>query len=226
MIKANNIVKKFMSGGQEIIVLKGLSLHVPTGQFVAVTGRSGSGKSTLLYQLGMLDTPQEGDIEIDGVKVLGLDEEKRTEFRLKKLGFVFQDYALVPELTAIDNVMLPMLMAGMSTEEALYEAHQALAALDLTDQLHKLPSQMSGGQQQRVSIARAVAHKPKILYADEPTANLDSETSEQVIEAFERLHELGQTILMITHEPEYASRAERIVTLADGVIVSDEKTNI
>ncbi len=130
MITAKNIVKKFKSGGQELIVLKGLSIHVPSGQFVAVTGRSGSGKSTLLYQLGMLDRPQEGDIEIDGVKVLGLDEEKRTEFRLKKLGFVFQDYALVPELTALDNVVLPMLMAGMSAEVAEYEAHQALAALD------------------------------------------------------------------------------------------------
>lgn len=218
MIKAKNILKKFKSGDSEIVVLKGLDLHVKKGEFIAITGRSGSGKSTLLYQLGLLDEPNEGEIEIDAVNVVKLRPEDKTRFRLKEFGFVFQDYALIPELTAEENVMLPLLMQGDDTETAKRKSMQALMKVGLADRMHNLPSKLSGGQQQRVSIARAIGHEPKIIFADEPTANLDNETADEVIETFVELNKAGQTIVMVTHEKEYAQRAHRIVLLDDGKV--------
>lgn len=224
MIKAEHIVKKYGSGETELTVLKDLHVHIGQGEFVAIVGPSGAGKSTLLYQLSLLDEPTGGEVYIDGIKTSDLEEVQKTNLRLIKLGYVFQDYALLPELTAIENVALPMLMQGMSKADALEKATHALTRLSILNKQNNLPSQLSGGQQQRVSIARAIAHNPKILFADEPTANLDSASSRSVMDAFEELHTQGQTIVMVTHEEEYAHRAERIITLKDGIIVSDEKT--
>lgn len=221
IIKVKGLVKSYMSGGLELVVLKDLDLSVPEGQFLSITGKSGSGKSTLLYQLGLLDHPNKGEILIGGINIESLEKEDRTKFRLTKLGYVFQDYALIPELTAVENVMLPLLMQGLSTEEARVEAIKSLEKVDLSDRVNNLPSQLSGGQQQRVSIARAIAHGPEIIFADEPTANLDTETSKSVLNAFIDLNKQGQTIVMVTHEEEYANLAHRTVVLSDGKITSD-----
>lgn len=222
MIKAQKLVKKFKSGESELVVLKGLDLHVQKGEFVSIIGRSGSGKSTLLYQLGLLDRPNSGQIIIGGVDVSELSDEERTAFRLNELGYIFQDYALIPELTAIENVLIPLYMQGLKNHEAESQAIFALEKVGLKEKFSNLPSQLSGGEQQRVSIARAISHKPKILFADEPTANLDSETADIVLKTFIELHKEGQTIIMVTHEPEYAELADRIVHLSDGIITIDK----
>ncbi len=226
MIEAKNIVKKFESGDSVLYALKDVSLKVNTGEFVAITGRSGSGKSTLMYQLGLLDHPTSGKVIVDGQEVTDLPEDDRTLIRLNSLGYVFQDYALLPELTALENVLIPLLMQGHDEHKARVMAEESLERIGLADRLHNLPSQLSGGQQQRVSIARAIAHKPKILFADEPTANLDSESSLLVIKNFIELNKEGQTILMVTHEPEYARMADRVITLSDGEISSDVKNKL
>lgn len=222
IISVKKLVKKFHNGVSELVALKGLSFDVPQGQFVAIKGRSGSGKSTLLYQMSLLDKPTSGAIHIDGVDILNLAEKDRTQFRLYELGYVFQDYALIPTLNAQENVMVPLLMQGMSPIKARTKAVESLERVGLKDKMKNLPSQLSGGQQQRVSIARAIAHEPKILFADEPTANLDNETSLRVLETFIQLHKEGQTIVMVTHEDEYAALTDRIITLFDGDIVKDE----
>lgn len=221
VIKVTGLVKSYVSGESELVVLKDLDLSVPKGQFLSITGKSGSGKSTLLYQLGLLDHPNKGEIFIDGVNIKSLEKEERTKFRLTELGYVFQDYALIPELTAVENVMLPLLMQGLSVQEARNQAKKSLGKIGLSDKVDNLPSQLSGGQQQRVSIARAIAHDPKIIFADEPTANLDTETSKSVLDAFLDLHKQGQTIVMVTHEEEYANLTDRVVVLRDGKIMSD-----
>lgn len=221
IIETKNLTRKYKSGTGELIALSDVSISIPKGQFISITGRSGSGKSTLLYQLGLLDHPTSGDILIDEVPVNKLSSEARTEFRLHELGYVFQDYAILPTLTALENVMTPLLMQGISEEDAIKKATLALERVGLGDRIHNLPSQLSGGQQQRVSIARAIGHSPKIIFADEPTANLDSETSEVVLKSFLDLHKEGQTIVMVTHEPEYAKMTDRIITLSDGKIIED-----
>lgn len=223
MIKVEKLVKSFHSGGKQLVVLKGMSFEVPEGQFLSITGRSGSGKSTLMYQMGLLDKPDSGSIIMDGVSVLDLNNRERTQFRLERLGYIFQDYALLPELSAIENVMLPLLMMGYSKTEAREKAGNALTKVSLGDKFNNLPSQLSGGEQQRVSIARAIGHDPQIIFADEPTANLDSETAKTVIKTFKELHAEGQTIIMVTHEEEYAKQTDRIIKLSDGEIVSDIK---
>lgn len=223
MIEVKNLSKIFKSGDVELRAVDSVSFTIPEGQFVSITGRSGSGKSTLLYQLGLLDEPTSGEILIDGVPVLGLDQETQTRIRLNSLGYIFQDYAILPALTALENTMIPLLMLGESDEAAKEKAMSALARVGLADRMNNLPGQLSGGQQQRVSIARAIGHSPKILFADEPTANLDSETSKTVLDTFLALHKDGQTIVMVTHEPEYAALTDRIITLADGKIISDLK---
>ncbi len=221
MIQAKNLTKIFKSGEEDIVALNHLSFSVPQGQFLTVTGKSGSGKSTLLYQLGLLDLPTEGEVYIDGVECTGLNENDRTTLRLNDLGYIFQDYAILPSLTALENTMLPLLMQGYSSKEAEEKAKKALDKVGLLDRMNNLPSALSGGQQQRVSIARAISHDPKIIFADEPTANLDSETSRQVIEAFVKLNQEGQTIVMVTHEEEYAKLAHRTIIMADGKITGD-----
>lgn len=221
MIEVKNLTKKFQSGDQEIIAINNLSFSVPNGQFLTITGKSGSGKSTLLYQLGLLDMPTEGEVYIDGKECVNLNEDERTEARLDDLGYIFQDYAIMPSLTALENTVLPLLMQGYDEKEAIIKGKKALEKVGLLDRMNNLPSQLSGGQQQRVAIARAISHDPKIIFADEPTANLDSETSHQVMQVFLDLNKEGQTIVMVTHEDEYAKLAHRTISLADGKIVSD-----
>lgn len=221
MITIKKLRKVFPSGDSEIVALDDVSFSVPKGQFLTVTGKSGSGKSTLLYQLGLLDIPTSGEIYIDDEDMINTSEQEKTLIRLNDLGYIFQDYAILPSLTALENVVLPLLMQGYSSSAAESKAKKALERVGLLDRMNNLPSQLSGGQQQRVSIARAIAHDPKIVFADEPTANLDSETSEQVIQAFLDLNKEGQTIIMVTHEPEYAKLAHRTIVMRDGKIVED-----
>lgn len=221
MIKVNHLCKTFKSGEDTIHAVEDVSFSVPEGQFVSITGKSGSGKSTMLYQLGLLDTPTSGEIFIDGVEVVGLSEKERTILRLQTLGYIFQDYAILPTLTARENVMVPLLMQGYSHKKAEEKANFALERVGLLDRCNNLPSELSGGQQQRVSIARAIAHGPKIMFADEPTANLDSDTSETVLNTFLELNRAGQTIIMVTHEPEYAALTDRTIMLGDGKLISD-----
>ena len=222
MIKINNLSKIFQSGDAEIRAVDNVSFSIPEGQFVAITCRSGSGKSTLLYQLGLLDRPTAGEIFLDNLNATELSDNDQTRMRLHSLGYIFQDYAILPSLTALENVMVPLLMQGLEEKEAKEKSIKALSRVGLSDRMHNLPSQLSGGQQQRVSIARAIGHEPKIIFADEPTANLDSETSKNVLDAFLELNKEGQTIVMVTHEPEYSALAHRIIELRDGKIVSDE----
>lgn len=222
MIHAKNITKTYTNGVVETKVLRGIDIDIKQGEFVAIMGKSGAGKSTLLYQLGLLDQPTTGEISIDGVDVLVLNDNDATDFRLRKLGYVFQDYALVPELTAQENVMMPLLMLGMSTEDAKAQAARSLERIGMGHRLDNRPNQLSGGEQQRVSIARAVVQDPVILFADEPTANLDSTSSEKVLEVFTDLHREGQTIVMVTHEKEYTRNCDRIIYVGDGKIVDEE----
>jgi len=221
MLTIKNLTKKFKSGDQETIAVNDLSFEIKEGQFVTITGKSGSGKSTLMYQIGLLDMPTSGQVIMDGQDLINLDEESRTMIRLNDFGYIFQDYAIIPSLTALENTLLPLLMQGYEISEAEQKAKIALTKIGLENKMNNLPSELSGGQQQRVSIARAIAHSPKIIFADEPTANLDSETSAQVMKAFLDLNNEGQTIIMVTHEEEYAKMADRTIHLADGKIVSD-----
>ena len=218
MIKATNLIKTFKTGDTKLTVLRGLDIDVKKGEFISITGRSGSGKSTLLYQLGLLDHPDSGKIIIDGIEVSALKERERTEFRLMELGYVFQDYAIIPELTALENIMVPLLMKGLDMNMAKKQAETALLRVGLLDKQKNLPSQLSGGEQQRVSIARAIVHSPKIIFADEPTANLDAETALVVMKTFLDLNKEGQTIVMVTHEKEYADMTHRILFLNEGVL--------
>ncbi len=223
MIKAENLTKTYGSGEVALIALNSINLEIQDGEFTAITGPSGAGKSTLLYQLSLLDEPTSGEVYLDGTKTSVLNQNQKTSLRLNQLGFVFQDYALLPELNSIENVALPMLMQGMPLHDALGNANQALKRLGLEEKRYNLPSQLSGGQQQRVAIARAIAHDPKILFADEPTANLDSANGKLVMEAFTDLHRDGQTIIMITHEEEYSRYAKRVISLFDGKIIKDDR---
>lgn len=223
MIEVKNLKKSFKDGDSTTEVLKGIDFVAESGEFVAIMGRSGAGKSTFLYQMSLLDEPTSGEIFIDKKNMLSLDLNEKTYFRLSLLGYVFQDYALLPEMTALENVAIPLLMQNIPEKKAMEKASQALIRVGLDKRLNNLPSQLSGGEQQRVSIARAIAHEPKILFADEPTANLDNESSRIVMEIFKELHRGGQTIIMVTHEVEYSKFAERIVHLDDGRIVSEEK---
>jgi putative ABC transport system ATP-binding protein len=222
MITATNITKTFTQGQLVTPVLKGINLEIKDGEFLVIMGRSGSGKSTLLYILSLLDELTSGELVVAGTNTHELNEQERTEFRLMNLGYIFQDYALVPELTSTENIMVPLLMQGMTMEDAKKQAEKSLDKLGLLDRGSFTPNRLSGGQQQRVSIARAVAHNPKIVFADEPTANLDSVSADSVIELFNDINKEGTTIVMVTHEEKAARYADRIVYLDDGVIV-DEK---
>jgi len=220
MIKVRNLTKTYKDGELITQVLKGLDFDVEEKDFVAIMGKSGAGKSTFLYQMSMLDQPTSGEVYIDGIDVLTLSQGKRSTFRLNNLGYVFQDYALLPDLTALENVALPLLMKGESKVVAYKHATEMLEKVGLDHRLNNIPANLSGGEQQRVSVARAIVHNPKILFADEPTANLDNQSSRQIIDIFSELNKSGQTIIMVTHEEEYAKSAKRIVRLDDGKIIS------
>lgn len=223
MIETRNLTRSFKNGDVETQVLKGIDFKTKDGEFIAIMGRSGAGKSTFLYQISLLDEPTGGEVIIDNHDTHRMSEDARMKFRLTKFGYVFQDYALLPELTAIENVALPLMMQGHSNSASYKQATAALERVGLGHRLHNLPSQLSGGEQQRVSISRAIAHKPKILFADEPTANLDNESSKKVMDTFLELHKEGQTIIMVTHEEVYAEMAERLIKLDDGQIISEVK---
>ena len=218
MISVKNLVKTY-PGEVPTYALKGLSIEVAKGEFVALMGRSGSGKSTFLHQLGLLDTPTEGEVTIDSINVLALSEAERTRFRLEHLGYVFQEYALIAEFTALENVYFPAMALGDS--DAQDRAAHLLDLVGLGSRLKHQPHEMSGGEQQRVAIARSLINNPKVLFADEPTANLDTESSETVFKLFQKLnHDLNQTILVVTHEPEDKQYVDRVVWMRDGVIES------
>ncbi len=221
IIEIKNIVKSFGKDELKIDVLKNITLDIKKGDFVALMGKSGAGKSTLFYQMSLLDRPTSGEVRIFGEVMDGLTESERVLFRLNHLGYIFQDYALVPELSAEENVTLPLIMLGHSESEAIKIATEALDRLGLEGKHANRPSQLSGGQQQRVSIARAVAKEPELLFADEPTANLDGASSDDVISALRKLHSEGQTILMVTHEHEYTKYCNRVLWMEDGVITKE-----
>ncbi|MBI2617997.1 ABC transporter ATP-binding protein [Candidatus Kaiserbacteria bacterium] len=225
MIETKQLVKTFLDGETETKVLKGIDFKVEDGEFISIMGRSGAGKSTFLYQMSLLDEPTSGEVIIYGRDTHTMKVEEKIPFRLTMFGYVFQDYALLPDLTALENVALPLLMQNIPSDKAYARAEESLTKLELQHRLHKLPSHMSGGEQQRVSIARAVVHHPKVLFADEPTANLDNESSQVIMQIFRDLHKEGQTIIMITHEEQYAKVAQKTVVIDDGTIVSVTSNN-
>lgn len=221
IIEVKNL-KKTYAGEVPTHALKGISFGVKKGEFIALMGRSGSGKSTLLHQLGLLDTPTAGEVIMDGTDLMTFTEKQKSEFRLKKLGYVFQSYALLPELTALESVYLPLMLSGVAKKDYLEKATEVLAKVGLAGRLHHLPKEMSGGEQQRVAIARALVNNPMILFADEPTANLDSESSMVVLKLFRELNkEIGQTIIMVTHEPDDKKYVDRVIWLKDGLIENE-----
>ncbi|MDK2862662.1 MAG: putative transport system ATP-binding protein [Methanomicrobiaceae archaeon] len=219
MIVAENLTRVYTMGNVEVRALAGVSLEVAKGEFVGIMGASGSGKSTLLHILGLLDRPTSGSVTIDGTDVLALSDRQRTLFRLNRLGYVFQDYALIGELTALENVYLTSLVRGASKEEYIERSADILRRVGLGDRMDHRQSELSGGEQQRVAIARALVNNPSILLADEPCANLDSQTSRSILDLFARLNEeLDQTIVMVSHEDWHKEYFCRIVTLRDGMI--------
>jgi putative ABC transport system ATP-binding protein len=223
MILIENLRKTYRMGDVEVNALDGINLDIEKGEFLGIMGASGSGKTTLLHMLGLLDEPTSGKITIDGVDVGRLNDYEKTQFRLYKLGYVFQDYALVPDLTVMENVSLPAMLRVDRTEEQTREgSFEVLQKIGLCDRRDHLPRELSGGQQQRVSIARAMVNKPDILFADEPCANLDSENSRLVLELFKEINEeFHQTIVMVSHEDWHKDYFHRIIRLKDGKIVSD-----
>lgn len=219
IIETKGVTRTFWMGEVEVRALRGVNLKIKRGEFIAIMGSSGSGKSTFLNQLGLLDIPTSGTVIIDSVNTSRMSEKEKGEFRLHNLGYVFQDYALLPELSAIENVYLPLMMQGKSKAEYQRAAFEVLTAVGLEDRVNQFPSKMSGGQQQRVSIARALAHKPRVLFADEPCANLDSLASKHILELFRKFNkEEKQTIVMVTHEDWHMEYVDRVIRLKDGVL--------
>ena len=223
MIKVNNLHKIYNKGQNATHALKGVSLEVESGEFVAIMGRSGSGKSTLLHLLGLLDSPTEGEIIIDNINVLKLSDEEKAQFRLSRLGYVFQEFSLISEMTILENVYLPAVCLG-GKNHYRERAKVMLDTVGLGERLNHYPGEISGGEQQRVAIARALINQPRILYADEPTASLDVSSAGVVLELFKKLNrELNQTIVMVTHEPEDKRYVERIIWLKDGFLESQNR---
>ena len=222
IIEAEDLKKIYRLGNVEVAALKGVSIRIEKGEFVGIMGPSGSGKSTLLHQLGLLDTPCSGNLRIDGTEIAGLTDEERTLFRLMHLGYVFQDYALVTDLTVLENVAIPAISQGRLLPECYAAAEKFLDKVGLAQRMYHLVYELSGGEQQRVSIARALVNTPAIVFADEPCANLDTENSRTVLELFRTVNrELGQTIVMVSHEPWHQEYFNRIIFIRDGLLDTD-----
>lgn len=216
MISLKNIKKSFILGDEKVNALDNISLEIQKGDFIAIIGPSGSGKSTLMNILGLLDVPDSGEYLFDGKEVNKLSDNELAEIRNKKIGFVFQNFNLLPKMNAIENIQVPLFYRGMSDKESKQKAYEVLEKVGLKGREHHLPSQLSGGQQQRVAIARAIAGEPEIILADEPTGALDSKTSEEVMEQLKTLNENGQTIILITHDINVAKKAKKIIKILDG----------
>jgi putative ABC transport system ATP-binding protein len=222
MIQVNNLYKVYRNGNQEIKALDGVSLGIQEGEFVAVMGASGSGKSTMMNVIGCLDRPTSGEYLLDGLSITAYDEEELARIRNRKLGFVFQSFNLLARTSALANVELPLIYAGVKPAERRERAKAALARVGLAERMDHKPNELSGGQQQRVSIARAIVNDPKLLLADEPTGALDSRTTVEIMELFLDLNAQGMTIAMVTHEPDVAEYAKRVIRFRDGRILTDE----
>jgi len=224
VIRAEGLTRSFAMGSTTVHALRGVDVVIGRNEYVAVMGPSGSGKSTLMNVIGCLDTPSAGEYWLNGTPVAGLEEHELARIRNREIGFVFQTFNLLARATALRNVELPLIYGGKAPAERRELAAEALAQVDLTDRMDHRPSQLSGGQRQRVSIARALVTRPALLLADEPTGNLDSKTSTEIMALFDRLHEQGNTLIVVTHERDIAAHAERIITIRDGRIESDEPT--
>jgi len=223
LIALRGVTKSYAMGTQVVHALRGITLGVAAGDFVAIMGASGSGKSTLMHILGCLDLPDRGYYLLDGLDVRYLEDDELATIRNRKIGFVFQSFNLVPRTNALQNVELPLIYAGVRQRERRVRAFRALKRVGLADRVYHLPSELSGGQQQRVAIARALVTDPAVVLADEPTGNLDTHSTDEVLEVFADLNAEGRTIVLITHENEVASRAGRVVRLRDGLVVADER---
>jgi putative ABC transport system ATP-binding protein len=221
LIKITNIKRDFPLGNEIVYVLKGIDLEIMKGEYVALMGPSGSGKSTLMNILGCLDTPTSGTYILNGKHVSEMQDDELAGIRNKEIGFVFQTFNLMPRTTALDNVALPMVYAGFSKSERIERATEVLKQVGLDDRMDHKPNQLSGGQRQRVAVARALVNKPSIILADEPTGNLDSKTSVEIMNLFNEIHANGNTVILVTHEEEIAAYAHRIIRLRDGIIESD-----
>ena len=224
-IHAENLVKQYGTADAAVMAVGGMSFRIKMGEFVAVMGESGSGKSTLLSMMGALNTPTSGEYSVDGLEVYKLGQDQRADFRREFLGFVFQSFHLVPYLTLLENVMLPLAIVKMSSKKKRALAEDALLRVGLNGKSHRLPGQTSGGEQERVAIARAIVNEPPILFADEPSGNLDTKTTREVMDLLKNLNEEGMTIVMVPHSPECASYTRRMLRILDGLLVEDVPLN-
>ena len=223
IINVKDIKKSYTVGTQEVNALRGINLSVEKGEFISIMGPSGSGKTTLMNIIGCLDTPSSGEYELNGSLVSKLEDDELARIRNKEIGFVFQSFILLAKNSVLENVMLPLKYAGFEKSEAVKKSNEVIDKVGLSDRLAHTPAELSGGQQQRVAIARALVNKPSIIFADEPTGNLDSKTGKEVMTIFKELNASGQTIILITHEESIANQSNRIITIKDGLIKSDNR---